>query len=52
MISPQFSLLAGHCVFLAVLAWRLLTGAAADRGGWRATLTALVFHKSMLRGKS
>lgn len=51
MISPQFSLLAGHCVFLAVLAYRLMSGAAAGRGGWRATITALVFHKSMVRGK-
>jgi branched-chain amino acid transport system permease protein len=52
LISPQFSILAGHCVFLAVLATRLLGGAAADRGGWQATLSALLFNSSALRRKS
>jgi branched-chain amino acid transport system permease protein len=41
LISPQISIFAGHVVFLAVLGWRLMQGAAGDRGGWRAALAAL-----------
>jgi branched-chain amino acid transport system permease protein len=44
LISPQISILAGHLVFLAVLGWRLMRAAAADRGGWRAALSAM-FNK-------
>ena len=35
-IAPQLSLLAGHLVLLAALAWRILRDEAAARGGWRA----------------
>ena len=52
MISPQFSILAGHVVFLAVLGWRMSQGAAADRGGWRAALAALTTRRKMKRGKA
>lgn len=45
LISPQFSILAGHCVFLLVLAYRLLNGAADERGGWRSSFTAVLFHR-------
>lgn len=37
-IKPQYSILAGHLVFLAVLGWRLVNGAIAARGGFRAAL--------------
>ena len=49
LISPQFSILAGHVVFLAVLAWRMSQVAAAERGGWRSTLAALT--RSPSKGK-
>ncbi|MFN4154341.1 MAG: branched-chain amino acid ABC transporter permease [Paracoccaceae bacterium] len=52
MISPQFSILAGHCVFLLVLAGRLLTGAAADRGGWRNSVAAMLGQRGGLGGKT
>jgi branched-chain amino acid transport system permease protein len=37
-LDPQWSILAGHLVFLAVLGARLLSGAVANRGGYRAAL--------------
>jgi branched-chain amino acid transport system permease protein len=37
-LDPQWSILAGHLVFLAVLGTRLLSGAVANRGGYRAAL--------------
>jgi len=51
-LSPQFSILAGHCLFLAVLAVRMTRAATAERGGWRSTLTAVVLHRSLLQRKS
>lgn len=52
LISPQFSILAGHCVFLAVLAWRMSQVAAAERGGWRNAWAALTTGRILTRGKS
>lgn len=52
LISPQFSILAGHVVFLAVLGWRMSQVAAADRGGWRSAWTALTTKRKMTRGKA
>lgn len=52
LISPQFSILAGHCVFLAVLAWRMTQGAAAERGGWRSAVTAMIHKRDMMRRKT
>jgi branched-chain amino acid transport system permease protein len=52
LISPQFSILAGHIVFLAVLGWRMSQGAAADRGGWRAAWAALTTNRKITRGKA
>jgi branched-chain amino acid transport system permease protein len=52
LISPQFSLLAGHCLFLLVLAGRQMRVAAADRGGWRSSLAGLALHKNSLRRKT
>jgi branched-chain amino acid transport system permease protein len=52
MISPQFSILAGHVVFLAVLAWRMSQSAASDRGGWRSAGSALMTKRKMIRGKA
>jgi branched-chain amino acid transport system permease protein len=52
LISPQFSVLGGHCVFLMVLVCRLMQGAAADRGGWRSSLTAVFNQRNMVRRKS
>lgn len=46
MLSPQFSILAGHCVFLLVLAHRLTQTAAAERGGWRTAIAALVLRRN------
>jgi branched-chain amino acid transport system permease protein len=46
MLSPQFSILAGHCVFLLVLAHRLTQVAAAERGGWRTAIAALVLRRN------
>jgi branched-chain amino acid transport system permease protein len=37
-LDPQWSILSGHVVFLAVLSARLLSGALAARGGFRAAL--------------
>jgi branched-chain amino acid transport system permease protein len=51
LISPQFSILAGHVVFLAVLAWRMSQSAAADRGGWRSAWAALTMKRKLTRGK-
>jgi branched-chain amino acid transport system permease protein len=51
MISPQFSILAGHVVFLAVLAGRMTQGAVAERGGWRSAMTAMVQKRDMMRRK-
>lgn len=42
LISPQFSILAGHCVFLAVLILRMAREGATARGGWRAALRTLL----------
>ncbi|WP_420566933.1 branched-chain amino acid ABC transporter permease [Thalassovita sp.] len=42
MISAQFSVLAGHTVFLIVLIVRLAHEGAAARGGWHAMLHALL----------
>jgi branched-chain amino acid transport system permease protein len=52
LISPQFSILAGHIVFLAVLAWRMSRVAAADRGGWRNAWAALTTNRKITRGKA
>ena len=52
LISAQFSILAGHVVFLAVLGWRMSQGAAADRGGWRAAWAALITRRKITRGKA
>jgi len=52
LISPQFSILAGHVVFLAVLAWRMSQSAAAERGGWRSAWAALTLKRQITRGKS
>ncbi len=52
MISPQFSILSGHVVFLAVLAWRMSQVAAADRGGWRSAWGALRAKRKITRGKA
>jgi branched-chain amino acid transport system permease protein len=52
MMSPQFSILAGHVVFLAVLAWRMSQSAAADRGGWRNAWAAQNLKRKMTRGKA
>jgi len=41
MISPQLSILSGHCAFLVVLGWRMSHGVVAERGGLRSTLAAL-----------
>ena len=41
VISPQFSVLAGHCVFLLVLIARTLKTSADDRGGWKEMLRTL-----------
>ncbi|WP_071795215.1 branched-chain amino acid ABC transporter permease [Natronohydrobacter thiooxidans] len=51
MISPQFSILAGHCLFLAILALRMTEAAASERGGWRNTLTAVLFNRSQIKGR-
>jgi branched-chain amino acid transport system permease protein len=51
MISPQFSILAGHVVFLAVLAGRMTQGAVAERGGWRSAMTAMAQKRDMMRRK-
>jgi branched-chain amino acid transport system permease protein len=51
MISPQFSILAGHVVFLAVLAGRMTQGAMAERGGWRSAMTAMAQKRDMMRRK-
>ena len=51
LISPQFSILAGHVVFLAVLGWRMSQAAAADRGGWRSAYAALILKRKMAGGK-
>jgi len=37
-LNPQWSILAGHIVFLAVLAARLAAGGLASRGGFKAAL--------------
>ncbi|MDD7970959.1 branched-chain amino acid ABC transporter permease [Roseinatronobacter alkalisoli] len=52
MISPQFSILAGHCLFLGVLAFRLMRVAANDRGGWRSAIVAVFLHRDRLRRKA
>lgn len=52
LTSPQFSILAGHVVFLAVLAWRMSQVAAADRGGWRSAWGALTTRRKMTGGKA
>lgn len=52
LISPQFSILAGHCVFLAVLAWRMTQEASAERGGWRSAITALTHKRDIMRRKT
>lgn len=52
LISPQFSILAGHMVFLAVLAWRMSQVAAADRGGWRSAWRALISQRKTTGGKA
>lgn len=52
LISPQFSLLAGHCVFLAVLAWRMSQEAVAERGGWRSAIAAMTHKRDMMRRKT
>ena len=44
MMSPQFSILTGHIVFLAVLAARLTQQEASERGGWRAAWAAQFRH--------
>jgi branched-chain amino acid transport system permease protein len=38
MINPQGFLIAGHAVFLVVLAGRLAVGAVQARGGWHGLL--------------
>ncbi len=50
-ISPQFSILAGHCVFLAVLALRLMNAVAGERGGWRTALSALLRRREIVERK-
>jgi branched-chain amino acid transport system permease protein len=52
LISPQISILAGHLVFLAVLGWRLMQTTAADRGGWRTALAALLNKPDPSRRKA
>ena len=52
MISPQFSLLAGHCLFLVILAVRMSQGAASERGGWRAALMATVLNRAQMRRRA
>lgn len=49
MISPQFSILAGHCLFLIVLGVRMMQAAASDRGGWRSALSATILHRDLIR---
>lgn len=51
MVSPQFSILAGHCLFLAVLALRMMQVAASDRGGWRIALSAFILPLSPFRSR-
>ncbi|OYU20269.1 MAG: branched-chain amino acid ABC transporter permease [Rhodobacteraceae bacterium PARR1] len=51
LISPQFSILAGHVVFLTVLGWRMSQVAAADRGGWRSAYAALILKHKTAGGK-
>lgn len=49
MISPQFSILAGHVLFLAVLAVRMTRAAALERGGWRSALMATLLNRPRTR---
>lgn len=49
IISPQFSILAGHCLFLAVLAVRMTRAAALERGGWRSALVAVLLNRPATR---
>ena len=49
ILSPQFSILAGHCLFLAVLAVRMTRAAALDRGGWRSALSATLLNRPTRR---
>lgn len=46
LISAQFSLLAGHTIFIAVLIWRIWRDWSVTHGGWRASLTSLMSRKS------
>jgi branched-chain amino acid transport system permease protein len=52
LLSPQVSILAGHLVFLIVLGWRLMQGTAADRGGWRMALSAMLHKPDLTRRKA
>lgn len=52
LLSPQVSILAGHLVFLIVLGWRLMQGTAADRGGWRMALSAMLHKPDLSRRKA
>jgi preprotein translocase subunit SecA len=40
LMSAQFSILAGHFVFLAILIWRMAQEGARNHGGWQAGLQA------------
>lgn len=42
-ISAQFSVLAGHVVFLIVLGWRLFGAFPIAKGDWRAVMRAVLF---------
>ncbi len=52
LLSPQVSILAGHLVFLIVLGGRLMQGTAAERGGWRLALSALLHKPDLSRRKA
>jgi branched-chain amino acid transport system permease protein len=41
LLSAQFSILAGHVMFLAVLIWRMASAGARNYGGWQAGLRSL-----------
>ncbi len=42
LLSAQFSILAGHVVFLGILIWRMSSEGARNHGGWKAGFQALL----------